>query len=371
MKIAIHCSELNQKRVDGTRVYLASLLNHFSQLNPEDDFLLYHKGKFNLKLKPLKAKNYAFKKLNSFPFWTQTKFAWEVFKDKPDVLWMPVHNLPFLQRKSMKTFVTAHDLAFKLFPETFSKKDLLKLNLLADYSFQKTDKIIAVSQATKNDLLRFYPKIKEENVRVIYHGVDLGFWQAELDESEVKTVLNQYNLKKGSYIISVGAIQPRKNLFLLIEVFEKIKHNFPDLKLVLAGGYGWLFEGILKRVKESNFSSDIILTNSISFELMRILLRNAKVAVYPSLYEGFGIPVLESMASGVPTVCARNSSFIEIGGEAAIFFETNSSEECQEKVEKILLNKVLQEELSKKGLQRVENFSWEKCAKETLDFLKT
>lgn len=369
-KIAIHCTELNQQRIDGTRVYLSRLLHYFHQLNSQDQFLLYHKGKFNPELEPPKARNYTFKNLNSsFSFWTQTKFAWEIFKEKPDVLWMPVQDLPVFRREKIKTFVTAHDLAFKLFPETFPKKDLQKLNLLADYSFQNADKIIAVSKTTKNDLLRFYPKIKEENIKVIHHGFDTNFWQENLKEREVAKILKKYNLEKQEYLISVGAIQPRKNLSFLIKVFEKVKKNYPNLKLVLAGGNGWLCDEIFETAKKSLFSSDIVFTNMISFEVMRILLQNSKLAIYPALYEGFGIPVLESMASGIPTICANNSSFLEVGGEAVCFFETNDFEDCKEKIEGILKNFDLQNKMRERGLRQVKDFSWEKCARETLDFL--
>lgn len=370
MKIAIHSSELNEKRIDGTRVYISRLLNYFQQLNSEDEFLIYHKGNFNPELKPPKAKNYTFKPLKSTPFWTQVKFAWEVFKDNPDILWMPIHDLPFFRRSKMKKIVTAHDLAFKFFPETFPKKDLRKLNFLANYSFQKADKIIAISQATKNDLLQFYPKIKEEDIKVIHHGFDSKFWQESLNEIEVEQILKKYNLTEKKYLIYVGTIQPRKNLSFLIKVFEQVKKNYPDLKLVLAGGKGWLWEATFQTMQKSAFSQDVIFTDTIPFKIMRILLRQAKIFVFPSLYEGFGIPLLEAMASKVPVVCARNSSLIEVGGEAVSFFETTDLEDCQNKIEQILGNSVLQEEMIEKGLRQVQNFSWKKCAEETLDFLR-
>lgn len=270
----------------------------------------------------------------------------------------------------MKTVVTAHDLAFKLFPETFPKKDLRKLNLLADYTFSHADKIIAISKATKNDLLRFYPKIKEENIKVIHHGFDVNFWQEDLNGDEVEKVLNNFNLIENKYLIYVGAIQPRKNLKFLIKAFERVKKSHPELKLVLSGGNGWMWQEIYQAAEISKFSQDIILTGGISFDVMRILLRNAKLFVLPSLYEGFGIPVLEAMASGVPAVCANNSSLPEVGGEAVSFFETGSLDDCENEILKILNDENLQREMILKGLKRVKNFSWEKCARETLKVLR-
>lgn len=369
MKIAIHASELNAERIDGTRVYISQLLKHFHELNSEDEFLIYHKGDFNPELAPPEAKNYTIKKINPAPFWTQNKFSMQVFRDNVDVLWMPLHDLPMVRRNKMKTVVTAHDLAFKIFPDTFIKKDLRKLNLLADYSFLNADKIIAISEATKNDLLKFYPKIKEGNITVIHHGFDTSFWQEDLNDDETAKVLNNFNLIENKYLIYVGAIQPRKNLKFLIKAFERVKKNYPELKLVLAGGNGWMWQEIYQAAEISKFSQDIILTGGISFDVMRILLRSAKLFVLPSLYEGFGIPILEAMASGVPVVCANNSSLPEVGGEAVSFFETDSSDDFENKILKVLNDDILQKEMILNGLKRVRDFSWEKCARETLEVL--
>ncbi|MCK4635955.1 MAG: glycosyltransferase family 4 protein, partial [Candidatus Moranbacteria bacterium] len=357
--------------IDGTRVYISQLLKYFHELNSEDEFLIYHKGEFNLELVPPEAENYTIKKINPAPFWTQNKFSMQVFRDNADTLWMPLHDLPMVRRKKMKTVVTAHDLAFKIFPETFPKKDLRKLNFLADYSFPHADKIIAISEATKMDLLKFYPKIKEEKIKVIHHGFDASFWQEDLNDEEIENVLNKFNLVENKYLIYIGAIQPRKNLKFLIKIFDRIKKNYPELKLVLAGGNGWMWQDIYQTAEISKFSTDIIFTENISFDVMRILLRSAKLFVLPSLYEGFGIPILEAMASGVPAVCANNSSLPEVSGGAVGFFETDSLEDCENKIENILNNADLQNEMIVKGLKRVKNFSWEKCAEETLGVLKS
>ena len=183
-------------------------------------------------------------------------------------------------------------------------------------------------------------------------------------------------MKSKKYLIYVGAIQPRKNLNFLIDVFEQIKQNYPELKLVLAGGDAWLNEGIHQyaekkcRDKESFISpQDIIFTGGISFETMRVLLKNAKIFVYPPLYEGFGIPILEAMASGVPVVSADNSCLPEVSGEAVEYFESNDLDDCVGKVKKVLNNQDLQDEMTAKGFEQIKKFSWEKCARETLEVL--
>ncbi|MCX6764001.1 MAG: glycosyltransferase, partial [Candidatus Moranbacteria bacterium] len=166
MKVAIQASDLDHSRIDGTRVYILNLLKYFGKLDQGSQFLIYHKNHFNSELTPPSFPNYKIIQ-KSFPFfWTQTRFAYELFKDKPDVLWMPMHNLPYFRRKNLKTAVTIHDLAFKYFPECFPRKELWQINFLTKMAVENCDKIITVSQSSKNDILKFYPKVKEKNIKV-------------------------------------------------------------------------------------------------------------------------------------------------------------------------------------------------------------
>ncbi len=373
MRIAIHAADLDHKRVDGTRVYLFNMLKNFGKIDAKDSFLIYHQNDFNSQLKPPVFSNYSVKK-SSFPLlWTQTAFAFEIWRDKPDVLWMPVHNLPILHRRNLKIIVTIHDLAFKIFPDYFTKKDLLKLNKLSDMAIKKADKVIAVSQSTKSDILKFYPEILEEKIAVIHHGFDAEIFQKKYSAETTNKLLESYKLKAKSYLVYVGAIQPRKNLEILIESFEKIKKESSgwrtDLKLVIAGAPAWKAENTLQKITASEFKNDIIVTGNLEFEKIAMLYQNAKIFVFPSLYEGFGIPVLEAMAAGTPVVCARNSSLVEAGGEAVLYFKTEDSNDLAVCINKIIENETLEKELIQKGFEHARKFSWEKCAQETLDYL--
>jgi glycosyltransferase involved in cell wall biosynthesis len=367
MKIAIHAADLDHDRIDGTRVYILNLLRQFGKVAPNEDFSIYHKTSFNAELAPPAFSNYKIEALGKFPAWTHTRFAWEIFASKPDVLWIPLHNLPWLRRPSLKTVVTIHDLAFKFFPEYFTKKDLFKLNLLADHAIKKADKIIAISNSTKNDILKIYPSISEEKISVVHHGFECELFQEKISKVESEKILKSYNLQPNSYLLYVGAIQPRKNLIVLIEAFEKIKKTFPEMKLVFAGEKAWMWEGIAERIENSQFKEDIIVTGNISFSEMPVLFANASVFVFPSLYEGFGIPILEAFASGVPVVLANNSSLPEVGGEAALYFEGNDNDDLKNKLMNLLENPALREEMIAKGKERLKDFSWEKCARQTLD----
>ncbi len=369
---------MDNKRIDGTRVYLLNLLKYFGKISPDDEFLIYHRRDFNPELIPENFPNYKIKKINSPCFWTQTRFAAEVWNDNPDVLWMPMHNIPLMRKSKLKTVVTIHDLAFKIFPESFPKKDLRQINLLTDMAIRNADRMIAISHSTKRDILKFYPQIDENKIKVIHHGFDGELFKNEISKEESEKILKTYNLQHKNYLLYVGAIQPRKNLETLIRAFEKYKNNLQSatcnpqpIKLVFAGSKAWMWERVIERVENSQFRDDIVLTGRVDFSILATLYRNAGLFVFPSLYEGFGIPVLEAMASKVPVICADNSSLREAGGEAAQYFHSVDSNELAKKIEKVLSDDGMKKSMIEKGIKQTENFSWEKCAREALEWLKS
>lgn len=369
MKIAIQASDLDAERIDGTRVYILNLLKYFGRLDSDSRFLIYHKNKFNPELTPPQFQNYEIKKINCPFFWTQTGFCRKINIDKPDVLWMPMHNIPVMRDKKIKTFVTIHDLAFKYFPDHFPKYDLAKLNLLAGWAIRRSDKIIAISQSTKNDILKFYPEIKDDKIRVIHHGFDGSIYGKERDLAAEKKVQAKFDIDK-KYILYAGAIQPRKNLVRLIEAFNEVKKTGLDIDLVLAGGKAWMFRGVFQKIDESPFKNDIKTPGAPNFDDLGHLMRGAAAYVFPSLYEGFGIPVLEAMAAEVPVILARNSSLPEAGGEAAMYFESENAEELAKKIVLVVTDEKISGKLIEKGKLQAQKFSWEKCARETLKYLK-
>lgn len=372
MKIAIQAADLDHSRIDGTRVYILNVLKYFGKISQKDEFFIYHRKEFNKELIPSKFSNYIIRKIWSPFLWTQTGFVWGIRRDKVDRLWMPMHNIPIFRSKKIKTFVTVHDLAFKRFSDTFPKNDLWKLNFLLDRAVKGADKLIAVSESTKKDILEFYPKISPENIKVIYHGFDAELFQKEHHEEETNNVLKSYRLKSKNYLLYVGAIQPRKNLVTLVEAFEKLKQeNEDDLKLVLCGGKSWCWEKTIEAVEKSSVKKDIVLTDRVPFEELSVLYQNASIFVFPSLYEGFGIPVLESFASKVPVVVAKNSSLEEVGGDAVEYFNDSNASDLSVKIKKVLRNEELQKMMINKGEKQLRKFSWEKCARETLEFLKS
>lgn len=398
MRIAIQAADLDADRIDGTRVYILNLLRRFGGLAPQDDFYIYHKSEFNPELVPPNFPNYKIKKINSPLLWTQTRFAWELLKDKPDVLWMPMHNIPLMRSKKIKTVVTIHDLAYKYFPDYFPRRDLFLLNMLGDMAIKNASKLIAISESTKRDILKFYPSVKEEKIKVIYHGFDADLFQKNISNEEINKQLTTYNLQQKNYILYSGAIQPRKNLGRLIEAFEIFKNNTStDIKLVLAGEKAWLWESILTKAESSPFRDDIIITGKLKFGDLSVLTRSAVVYAYPSLYEGFGMPILEAQSVGVPVMAGNNSSIPEVTGChpecseteskdpgilhcvqndknincSALLIDPNNPQQIAEAVHKLISDKNLRDDIIKKGHENVKRFSWEKCANETLNWMKS
>jgi glycosyltransferase involved in cell wall biosynthesis len=370
VKIAIQAADLDSSRIDGTRVYIQNLLKNFGKINSTDEFLIYHKNEFNPELAPPIFSNYQIKQ-KSWPFfWTQIRFAWEIWQDRPDVLWMPIQALPLFRRNRLKTAITIHDLAFKYFPRDFERKDFYKIDSFSDYAIRHSDKIIAISQSTKKDILKFYPEIKAKKIRVIYHGFNQEIFAKERNLAEEQKLKDKLEIK-GDYILYTGAIQPRKNLGIFIEAFDSLKKSGAfSGQLVLAGEKAWLSEKIVQKAKNSHFSQDIKMLGKVKFGDLGVLYRGASVFAFPSLYEGFGLPILEAFASRIPVVCAPNSSLPEVAGDAALYFENNNTQDLAQKIQQVLENPELKNSLIEKGCLQLEKFSWEKCAQETLEFLK-
>jgi len=220
------------------------------------------------------------------------------------------------------------------------------------------DKIIAPSEATKRDIIKFY-EIDESKIKVIWHGV------------ETRRCLVSTELENKPYILFVGSIQPRKNITGLIEAFEKVERSrdetLPRLQLVICGGRGWMANKIYKRAKESKFSGKIIFTGSVSDKERNELYKNALVFALPSLYEGFGLPVLEAMSYGVPCIVGNNSSLSEIVGKSALLVNANSPNDIAEKINLLLSNSELRKDLSCRGIENVKKFSWDKAGERVLE----
>ncbi len=278
--------------------------------------------------------------------------AYEIGKKEYDVFIPTYYDTYFLKHIALKPFVlTVYDMIHELFPEYFiHDKSVVKNKLLL---MEKATRIIAVSENTKKDILKIYPHIDKSKIDVVYHGCSI----------KVENLIGILLPKK--YILFVGTREIYKNFRFLVYSIEALLKSESDLYLICAGSGNFNKEeseyictlGLKEKIIQKDFKE-----NELGF-----FYSNAKCFVFPSLYEGFGIPVLESMTCGCPVVLAKHSSFPEVAGDAGVYFELHNSKDLCNKIKKLIESDSLREEFSIKGIEQAKKFSWEKAANECLE----
>ena len=257
-----------------------------------------------------------------------------------------------------KTVVTIHDMAFRVFPETVRKKTLLFLKSVIKKSIKRADHIVTVSEFSKQEMMRFY-HVPSEKISVVPNGVDLKRFHPENDKEVIEKVKEKYKVS-GEYFLYLGTLEPRKNLVRLILAYAEARKEYADFpKLVLAGGKGWMYDEIFQTVERLNLQHIVNFPGYIADEDVPALLSGAKAFVFPSLYEGFGMPVIEAMACGVPVLTSNGSALKEIAEGAALLVDETSIEEMKKALLQLYQDEKLQQELVEKGMKRAKEYSWE------------
>ncbi|SKA76598.1 Glycosyltransferase involved in cell wall bisynthesis [Caloramator quimbayensis] len=259
--------------------------------------------------------------------------------------------------------VTIHDLSFYKYPEMFSQMSRTLKQRLTPLSIKRASLIIADSNSTRNDIIEYF-QTAAEKIRVIYPGKP-NFRKIN-DITIVENIKNKYGIK-GRYILGVCTLEPRKNLKRLVQAFEIIYKYYNDIYLVLVGQKGWLYDDLMLKIENSFIKDRIITTGYISKKELECIYSGAEVFVYPSLYEGFGLPPLEAMCCGVPVVVSNSSSLPEVVGDAGIYCDPYSIESIAESVLSILKNQEIKKHLSIEGIKRSEKFSWQKAAQKVME----
>lgn len=363
MIIGLDGNEANVKNRVGSGVYAYQLLLEFSK-NTKHKSIVYLKEK-PLADMPSETDNFKYKVFGPKKMWTQFALPLKLtFGKKPDVFFSMGHYGP--RFSGVPYMVTIHDLSYLYFPELFNKNDLYQLTNWSKYSINNSKHIIAVSNETKEDILKNY-EVPASKVSVTYEGFDETRFKPQSKQS-VEIIKTKYKIV-GDYIIFVGTLQPRKNIEGLIEAFNQIKQS-GDVKLVIVGKKGWLFEPIFQKVKNLKLQDKVIFTDYIPDDDLPALISGAKCYVLPSLWEGFGIPVIEAQACGVPTIVSNVSSLPEVVGDSAILIDPESPKSIATAIEKILSNEKTRADLINKGFKNIKRFSWQKCAQETLKALE-
>lgn len=359
IKIGVDGNEANVEKRVGVSVYALNILKYFSKnANQEIQFNIYLKS-FPLSDLPKENRYFKYKVIPGKFLWSQIYLPLHLYFHKSiDAYFSPAHYLPNFC--PVPQVVTIHDVAYLYYPDDFTKKDLWQLKNWTKFSINKASQIIAVSKTTKKDIVKNY-NVDEAKVSVVYNGFEKPIKKPAMSKVE--------GLKINNFILFVGTIQPRKNLKILIDAFNMFLLINKDFKLVIAGKKGWLYKNIFEKVETMNLRKKVIFTDHVTDEELIWFYKNAFCLVLPSLYEGFGIPVLEAMSYDCPVITSFSSSLPEIGDEASLYFDPKNAADLLEKLQTLQDNNQLRKELISKGRQRIKFFSWEKCGKETLDVI--
>jgi glycosyltransferase involved in cell wall biosynthesis len=293
------------------------------------------------------------------------RIGWEQLV-QPFVLWQEkidlLHSLAFVTPllSPCPSVITIYDLSFLIFPQGFRHSKRLYLTLLTRPSARKARRIITISESTKRDTVRLLG-VSSKKVDVVYCGVDKAFHP--LPEGEVASFRQKHGLPE-RIILFVGTIEPRKNVVRLIEAYSDLRDG--QVKLVIGGDRGWLYEEVFARVEELELTGDVLFPGYIPPDELPLWYNAAELFVYPSLYEGFGLPPLEAMACGTPVITSTVSSLPEVVGEAGLTVDPMDSKGLAEAMNQVLGDGALRQSMRERGLARAGCFSWARAARETV-----
>ncbi len=363
LRIGLDANEANVKNRVGTGQYAYHILKEWYQRD-DIDFHLYHRDALQGDM-PGENQHWQYHQVGPKHAWIRFSLPLHLLLHPRqfDLFWSPAHYMPNFT--GAPSVVTVHDLAYEYFPDLFLPRDLYKLKHWTRQAVKQASQVIAVSEATKHDLTELY-EVDPKRVAVIHNGYDANIFNVTTKPDN--SLLVNWNLKIENYILFLGTIQPRKNAIKLVQAFHLLKQSGYPGKLVIAGGIGWLADETLAVIKNSPEERDIVMTGYVSDEARRALYTYADVYVLPSLYEGFGVPAIEAMACGAPTVTANNSSLPEVIGESGLLFNATDPADIARAITEIRQDRPV---WVKKSLARAKHFSWEKCAKETLSIITT
>jgi glycosyltransferase involved in cell wall biosynthesis len=381
MKICVDIRCLSAGRKTGVEEYTLNLLENLFKADRRDQYVLFLNSfsapkvdlsrfeKYpNVSLKFTRIPN----KILNFLFWY---FRWpkiDKIAGGADAVFLPNIVFSAVGRRA-KLVVAFHDLSFERFPEKFSFKRRVWHWFVGPRRLaQRADRIIAVSESTKNDLVEIY-QINPSKIKVVYSACGLGFRPISRNSPQLIKVKEKYGLPY-NFILFLGTIEPRKNIVGIVRAYNQLRalknEKTDKYKLVIAGHSGWKQESILKEIADSPFRGDILVIGYVDDADKPALYNLSGVFVYPSFFEGFGFPPLEAMSCGVPVVTSNNSSFPEVVGKGGMMADPDRPDEIFQAVKNILLDKNLREDLVGKGLEQARKFDWQKTAREVLEIMQ-
>lgn len=398
MTIGIDASRANAEQKTGVEAYAFYLIQALKKSIPADvRVILYSREPLTGELAEL-PKNWQSKVLHWPPkkFWTQIRLSIEMLIHAPDVLFIPAHVFPFIHPE--KTVMTVHDVAAIRFPNTYTRFERWYSVYTAKCAVETLWRVIVPSLFARDELVSlcrhssrhtFQPVSSEpqlhrsitvvsdevkkilSHVRVVAHGYDSATFHLHLkgEDKEIARIKKIYGITK-PYLLTVGRLEEKKNTWRIIKAFDQLrKTSALDVQLVLAGKPGVGHRKVVTAIQESEFRTDIIKTGWVEESHIPYLLAGAELFVFPSLYEGFGLPVLEAMGVGIPVIASRENSLEEVGGHAAMYVDAFHVDELAKKMNHVLKSKEVQEKMITAGRTQAARFSWKRCAEETTRIL--
>lgn len=380
MILGIEASHAMKPKRTGVEEYCFQIIQHLKEVVPADvRVILYTSGVKGEKLKVKSESEELFDNLPAnwevkvlgWPFrklWTQVRLSWEFLWRPPDVFFAPGQLIPLVCPR--RTIVTIHDSAFLVYPSAYNFLGRQYLRLMNWWIIKKADRIVTPSAFNARELRRLYGDRAANKAEVIAHGYNSDRF-TEQSEVAVQKMLSDYGITR-PYILSIGRLEEKKNTKRIVEAHRMLcerrrGQSLPELVFVGSSGVG--YGDVQEAIRRSPFRQHIRELGYVSSEVAPLLLSGAAAFIFPSLYEGFGLPVVEAMASGCPVVTARGTSLDEVVGEAALLVDPTDMSEIASTLEKVLYDGVTSVSLKQKGLLRSRSFSWEKAARETWDVI--
>ncbi|MDW8849261.1 glycosyltransferase family 1 protein [Flavobacterium sp. MMLR14_040] len=372
MKILIDFTQIPLKKV-GVGVYAMSLLKEINKIKKSEEYFVAVLNDDYEVIELLKESNVfkiiylkkIFRRLVFRFLFEQFYLPILILKNKIDVVHSLHYSFPILPMK-VKKVVTLHDMTFFLYPNFHKKINVFFFTNMIKFSVKCCDEIICVSEATKRDVFNILNVKKDlrEKFVVVPLGVD--------DRKEIvlngkdSNILLKHSLEPKKYLLFIGTIEPRKNIKSILEAYSMIHEKYLDYKLVIVGRKGWHYDNVYQTVEELKLGDRIVFTDFVTENEKNNLLANCYLFLYPSFYEGFGIPVLEAMSFGIPTITSKISSMPEVSGDAAILIDPYNVKEIADGITLLIDDKFLYQDLVAKSLKQVKKFTWNQMATSTM-----
>ena len=377
MIIGIDIRNIGKKRT-GDEVVFFNLTKTLAKIDMENEYKLFTDiidttvlqyigvslgidNKKNFKIISLKTKNKF-----TWNFWTLPKYLRKNLVD----IYFTQYITPWFVPKKIKIATIIHDISFNFYPQFIKFWDLFFLKKSIPLSLKRADKILAVSRFTQDEIIKYY-KIDSKKIDWFHNAVSADFSAQDISVEKIKAIKEKYKLPS-NYILYLGTLQPRKNIPALLEAMALLKLEMTakinPLKLVIAGGKKHNYDKLIDRaVKKNNLAEDVFFPGYIDEEDKAGVMKGADIFVFPSFYEGFGMPIIEAMSLGVPTIVSDILPHREIADDAVLYFKPEIPGELTQKIKEIISSEVVRDNASRNGKFQAQNFSWEKSARKMLE----